>query len=340
MAAEDLSPPLEADLSVRGFLGHESMRRGWGRGFQSGRLGHAHLVAGPEGIGKGFLVRRWAALLLCRDPQFGAAPDPQACGHCSSCQALKSGNHGGYLEISTEGSGPVEIARMREILHFLSLRADGRRVILIDSADQLREEATNALLKILEEPPAETHFLLVSHRPARLLKTIVSRCQRWLLGPLARDPFLEILDRHGVSGDLATFLFEGAGGRPGAALLLGEAIERCGGIGAFGQILGEVPDDPRDLVSLTLREGESFDRQTVQRTLKVIGDGLWAFRGETLESRERAATRTLMLSHVSRHLERFGSADLVIEAAAMVLRSENPRDVVSRIPRVMGTHWA
>ena len=91
---------------------------------------------------------------------------------------------------------------------------------------------------------------------------------------------------------------------------------------------------------LTLREGESFDRQTVQRTLKVIGDGLWAFRGETLESRERAATRTLMLSHVSRHLERFGSADLVIEAAAMVLRSENPRDVVSRIPRVMGTHWA
>ena len=122
-------------------------------------------------------------------PQFGEAPDPQACGHCSSCQALKSGNHGGYLEISTEGSGPVEIARMREILHFLSLRADGRRVILIDSADQLREEAANALLKILEEPPAETHFPLVSHRPARLLKTIVSRCQRWLLGPLARDPF-------------------------------------------------------------------------------------------------------------------------------------------------------
>ena len=114
----------------------------------------------------------------------------------------------------------------------------------------------------------------------------------------------------------------------------------CGGTEAFGQVLGQVPDDPRDLVALILKEGESFDRQTVQRTLKVIGDGLWAFRGDTLESRERAANRTLMLSHLARHLERFGSADLVIEAAAMVLRSENPRDVVARIPRVMGTHWA
>ena len=51
MASEDLSPPLTVDLSVDGFLGHESMRRGWGRGFLAGRLGHAHLVAGPEGIG-------------------------------------------------------------------------------------------------------------------------------------------------------------------------------------------------------------------------------------------------------------------------------------------------
>ena len=339
MASEDLSPPLTVDLSVDGFLGHESMRRGWGRGFLAGRLGHAHLVAGPEGVGKGFLVRRWAAMLLCRNPQTGSGPDPQACGHCPSCQALRSGNHVGYLEISTEGSGPVEIARMREILHFLSLRGDGRRVVLIDNADQLREEAANALLKILEEPPAETHFLLVSHRPARLLKTIVSRCQRWLLGPLGRDPFLQVLDRHGVTGDLASFLYGGAGGRPGAALLLGEAIERCGGIEAFSRVLGEVPDDPRDWVALTLREGESFDRQTVQRTLRVIGDGLWAFRGDTLASREKAATQTLMLSHLARHLERFGSADLVIEAAAMVLRSENPRDVVQQIPRVMGTNW-
>lgn len=340
MSSDHSSPPMTIDLSAKGLLGHEAIRRGWGRGLLAGRLAHAHLLAGPEGIGKGFLVRRWATMLLCRNPQMGDSPDPQACGYCPSCQALVSGNHAGYMEISTEGGGSIEIARMREVLHFLSLRGEGRRVILIDSADQLREEAANALLKILEEPPADTHFLLVSHRPARLLKTIVSRCQRWLLGPIAREPFLEILQRNGVEGQLAAILFEGAGGRPGAALLLAEAIDRCGGLESFRRMLTEIPDDPRDLVALTLTEGESFDRDTVQRTLRIIGDGLWAFRGDTVASRQIAATRTLMLSHLSRHLERYGSADLVIEAAAMVLRSENPQDVVKQIPRVMGTTWA
>ncbi len=334
------SPSSTIDLSSLGILGHENLRRGWGRGFLAGRVGHAHLVAGPEGIGKGLLVRSWAALLLCRNPLQDRDPDPQACGRCPSCQALQSGNHAGYLEVSSEGGGAIEIARMREILTFLSLRNDGRRVVLIDSADQLREDAANSLLKILEEPPAETHFLLVSHRPARLLKTIVSRCQSWLLGPLAEDPFMQVLANKGVSSDLSSWLFRGAGGRPGAALLLAESMQRCGGLEAFRSLLGEVPADSRDLVALTLEEGESFDRETVRRTLRVIGDGLWALRGDTIADRQSAATRTLMLSHLARHLERYGSPDLVIEAAAMVLRSENPEDVAQQIPRVLGSSWS
>ncbi len=337
---ESSTPITPFDFSPGGILGHEKMRRGWGRGFLGGRLGHAHLVAGPEGIGKGMLVRRWAALLLCHHPQEDAEPEPQACGSCPSCNALRSGNHGGYLEIASEGGGPIEIARIREILNFLALRNEGRRAIVIDSADQLREDSSNSLLKILEEPPAETHFLLVSHRPARLLKTIISRCQRWMLGPLEEESFVEILQRNGIANDLTARLFRGAGGRPGAALLLADAIERCGGWEEFCDLLLQVPEDPRDLVSLALQEGESFDRESVRRTLRIIGDGLWALRGDSIESRRVAANRTLMLSHLGRHLERYGSADLVIEAAAIVLRSENPEDVVQQIPRVMGSSWS
>ena len=324
---------------VADIFGHEDMRRGWGRGFLAGRLSHAHLIGGPEGIGKGTLARNWARLLLCAQPETGTAPDPRACGECPSCSKVASGNHPGYLEISSEGGGTIEIARMREILSFLALRSDGRRVVLIDSADQLREESANALLKILEEPPGETHFLLVSHRPASLLGTIISRCQRWLLGPLSRGAFHEVLGRHGISEERASFLYRGTGGRPGAALALEEALTRCGGEESFSRLLREIPADPRDLVALTLREGESFDRDSVHRTLQLLGNGIWAFRGNTVESRQVAATRALMLTHLAGHLGRYGSPDLVVEAAAMVLRSENPENIRELIPRVLGSQW-
>lgn len=141
----------------------------------AGRHGHAYLFEGPDGVGKLTVARAFVGRLACWGAEAGQA-DP--CGACRSCAALQRDDHPDLKVLLRDGA-TIKIDQVREAVQ--RLRYDpvvGRvKAVIIDGADQLREEAANALLKTLEEPPPATVFVLVTARPQVLLDTIRSRCQ-------------------------------------------------------------------------------------------------------------------------------------------------------------------
>ncbi len=144
----------------------------------AGRRQHAHayLLHGPRGIGKRALAERLMALLLCQRPE---ALD--ACGQCKGCLLLKAGSHpDNFVLEPDEADKPIKIDQVRELVGFVVQTAQlgGRKVVLIEPVEAMNVNASNALLKSLEEPSGDTVLLLVSHQPSLLLPTIRSRCQQ------------------------------------------------------------------------------------------------------------------------------------------------------------------
>lgn len=160
------------------------------------RMPHALLIHGPQGIGKLPLAERFAQSLLCESG--GAHGEP--CGMCPGCRWFSAGSHPDFRRVEPEalarqpatadesdepvpvrGARPsleIKVDQVRALDDFLNLQSHrgGRRVALIHPAEAMNPNAANALLKGLEEPPGQAQFILVSHRPARLLATIRSRC--------------------------------------------------------------------------------------------------------------------------------------------------------------------
>ncbi len=144
----------------------------------AGRTQHAHayLLHGSQGIGKRALAERLMARLLCQQPQ-GA----DACQRCKSCLLLKAGSHPDHFVLEPEEADkPIKVDQVRELVTFVVQTAQqgGRKVVLIEPVEAMNINASNALLKSLEEPSGDTVLLLVTHQPSRLLATIKSRCQQ------------------------------------------------------------------------------------------------------------------------------------------------------------------
>jgi DNA polymerase-3 subunit delta' len=164
------------------------------RAFQSRRLHHGWLLAGPEGIGKRSFALAAAAHLLTREPEDaadhfagdleGAAGRMLLQGKHPDCHYITLGPQNDKEARKAEDGKPFDLARNIKVSQIRSLQKrltvrpslGTRRVIIFDSADLLERGAANALLKSLEEPPADTVFLLIAHNPGRLLPTIRSRC--------------------------------------------------------------------------------------------------------------------------------------------------------------------
>jgi DNA polymerase III subunit delta' len=195
----------EQEIAVRhpretpDLFGHREAETALLNAYRSGRIPHAWLIGGPQGIGKATLAYRMARFVLShRSPQ--AAPvqraetlavdrsDPVA-------RQITAGAHGGLLvlERGLNDRGVlrtvITVDETRETISFFGSTAavEGWRVCIVDTVDELNPNAANALLKILEEPPQQSLFLLVSHAPSRVLPTILSRCRKLPLRPLAVD---------------------------------------------------------------------------------------------------------------------------------------------------------
>ncbi|MDQ0392950.1 DNA polymerase III subunit delta' [Labrys monachus] len=161
--------------------------------YQSGRIHHAWILGGPEGIGKATLAYRMAKFVLANpDPHLTlAARDLATAPDLPAVRQIVSRSHVDLTVLrrlpndKTKGFfSNIRVDDVRDVVRFLgsTAGAGGWRIAIIDSAEDLAREGANALLKVLEEPPLRTLFLIVSHQPARLLPTIRSRCR---LLPLA-----------------------------------------------------------------------------------------------------------------------------------------------------------
>jgi DNA polymerase III subunit delta' len=180
---------------TRKLLGHAQTERELAQAFASGRMHHAWLIVGPEGIGKATLAYCLARHVLAPHPERDASGSTlQIAPKSATDRQIRALAHPGLLVLrrpydvrSKRHAASIPVDEVRRLKAFLGLTAgDGAwRVVIVDAADELNINAANALLKSLEEPPTRALFLLVASEPSRLLPTVRSRCRRLHLAPLA-----------------------------------------------------------------------------------------------------------------------------------------------------------
>ncbi len=207
---------------------------------QQERFAHAWLIHGQAGIGKRQFARAAAQSLLCETPRAGLA-----CGECQSCRWVASGNHpdlrllrpqalaieegdgddGGDGQDGKTPSREIRVDALRALTPWFNTRTHKRgwRVLVLYPAEALNVISANTVLKILEEPPAATVFLLVSDTPDRLLPTLLSRCRRLPLGLPDRAHSLAWLQAEGV--DDAEAWLAAASGAPLRARVLHDTMD-------------------------------------------------------------------------------------------------------------------
>lgn len=233
-------------------IGHDDAESEILAAWNAGRLPHALLIGGPEGIGKATLAYRVARFVLSNTGPNAKSLDLSQ-DHPASRQ-IESLSHPDLLtlrRISEEGKKlPTEISaeEARRTVRFFGSTAayGGYRVCIVDSLDELNKQGANALLKILEEPPARSLFLLVSHSPGRILATIRSRCQKISLRPLSTEQVVEAAETAAkqMEGITAANINEAAKAGDGSvrqalALALGDGLEVRG---LTESLLARLPD--------------------------------------------------------------------------------------------------
>src|SRR5712675_2761216 len=201
MSARQVEPQIAVvhPRETTALAGHRDAETALLNAYRSGRIPHAWLIGGAQGIGKATLAYRMARFVLAhRDPLASDVQNAETLWVDPSdpvARHVAAGAHGGLLalERTVNDKGVmrtvITVDETRETISFFGSTAavDGWRVCIVDTVDELNPNAANALLKILEEPPQRSLFLLVSHSPARALPTILSRCRKLPLRPLATD---------------------------------------------------------------------------------------------------------------------------------------------------------
>jgi DNA polymerase III subunit delta' len=211
-------------------LGHSDAEATILEALRTGRMHHAWLITGPEGVGKATLAYRFARRLLAGRPDADSlALDP---AH-PVFRRVAANSHADLLTVermlnekTKRMRTQIAVEDVRKINGFMSLTPaeGGWRVVVVDGAEDLNQASANALLKILEEPPPRAILLLVCAAPGRLLPTIRSRCRRLRLAPLADEPMNELLAAYlpQLNPDDRGRLTTLAEGSPGRSIMLAE----------------------------------------------------------------------------------------------------------------------
>jgi DNA polymerase-3 subunit delta' len=205
------------------------------RAFAAGRMPHAYLFSGEDGIGKYTAARAWAKMLLCQhrtqrpgDPVFS-----DSCGTCPSCQLFESGGHPDFQPVykelviytqdgknkTTPVDMPVDVIR-EFLIEKVSIRPQMSKhvVYVIQEAEKVNPSSQNAMLKVLEEPPAFCTIILICSRLEKMLPTILSRCHVVRFGPVESGYIVQKLVSTGVSALESEYWANFCEGRLGQAL--------------------------------------------------------------------------------------------------------------------------
>ncbi len=249
-------------------IGHATAEAELLSAYRDGRLAHAWLMGGPEGIGKATLAWRFAQFVLANpDPAATAvrqARDLSVDPNHSAARLLAGLAHPDFALIRREWRGAtkrlaseisVEAVRLGLQVFQLSAAFDGWRIVIVDSAEDLNRNSANALLKMVEEPPQRSLILIVSHRPGQVLATIRSRCRRLRLDPLTDAEVVEAVTGLGAPrSDAGSAKIDAAAKRAGGSVreALARLASESDGVGALiDSIVAGLPrPDPRTVAKL------------------------------------------------------------------------------------------
>jgi DNA polymerase III subunit gamma/tau len=243
---------------------------------RTGRVAHAYIFSGVRGVGKTTTARVLAKALNCLH-----GPTPHPCNQCDSCREIAAGSSLDVIEIDAASNrGIDQIRELREMVRYAPA-SSRNKVVILDEAHQLTAEASNALLKTLEEPPERVIFVLATTQPEDLVETIRSRAQHFHFRSLAFGEIVQALERiareEGLTaepGALAVMARAAEGSLRDALSLLEQARVYCGANITDRQVrelLGVVPEEVLDeLVA-------AIDARSAERALKLahrlIGEG-------------------------------------------------------------------
>lgn len=280
-ADDDLAPVPRANPEL---IGHQDAERLFLDAVTANRLAGAWLLTGPEGIGKATMAYRLARFMLAGgagQDLFGAPESLQVEPGDPVFQRIAAEGHSDLLTVERVPNpktgrmrSEIVVDDVRRMTPFFRTSAGegGWRIAVIDGAELMNTSAANAALKMIEEPPAQSLVLLVSHAPARLLPTIRSRCRTVPLKPLKSEQVTLLLERYRPELDAADLapLARLADGSPGRALRLAD----LGGLGLYRDLLGLLTQLPRpralDVHGLADRLGRPTNDLAFRTTLDLL----------------------------------------------------------------------
>ena len=272
------------------------------------------LLAGPAGVGKSAFAEALAARLLCEKLE---TPAGFACGRCDACHWFATSNHPDFRKVSlesdeeagTETDGKrstggkktasakatqIRIDQIRELEEFVFVGSHrhGNRVVVIDPADLMNAFAANSLLKILEEPPSNTYFILVSSRWRILLPTLRSRCRQLLFGIPEQDAAVAWLATQGVSDPKTKLSL--AGGAPLKVLTI-SAKESGGVVESVLAPLDQSIVDPLGLAALWNSELRSNSSLTLESLVDALQKWIYDLIRVKLDAKPKYMTNKISL---------------------------------------------
>lgn len=225
-------------------IGHEQVIHHLQNAIRQKKISHAYLLCGDAGSGKRPVAEAFAKTVLCEEGGI------VACGRCKSCRQIESGNHPDFRPVVREKAalGVKEIREQVTADVQIKPYSSEYKIYLIDEAEKMTEEAQNALLKTIEEPPEYAVFLLLVSRRELLLQTVLSRCVLLPFYPVATDRIKQFLmEKRGVPDYLAESAAAFSGGLVGRAVQYAESE-------AFSEQRTEVLHLVKDIDDMTMAE--------------------------------------------------------------------------------------
>lgn len=192
-------------------LGNERLKENLSRSIDRGRISHFYLISGPAGSGKRTLARLLAAAILCRS-------QGRPCGACPACRKALGAGHPDFITIDDpeKKTVPVDLVRQARADMYIRPNEADHKIYLFPRGQDMAEPSQNALLKILEEPPAYGVFILLTENPEKLLPTVRSRCTELALNALPDSLLRQVLQQKFPDADPDTI--QGAISRSGGFL--------------------------------------------------------------------------------------------------------------------------